>query len=365
VSKAWKSGDFDRKRISGVFHPFTPAHAADSLEQVDLQRLWDGGKRLILLDVDNTLVEWKGENFAPTILEWLERAKTMGFQLCILSNTRRVERLGRITQLLGVETVRGRFKPSRAMYRLALLKFHRKPAEAIMIGDQMMTDILGANRAGIDAIWVRKMAQKEFGPTRINRFMEGLLTGPIYKSLVTPIDEHEDTPVVESAKPLAEKTVFHQFVKFAIVGATSFVVDFAITYFLMKVLHVGGVLLSDRVGETLRTAAPSLFSFAKDNLGAAAPVLGFAASLFAMLNSFVWNRLWTFEVRGKEERLKQMRRFYAVSLVGLVINNVVFTILFNIIPGHRTLSMFVGRAMGAMVAAVWNFLGSRHYAFKK
>lgn len=364
MSKAWKSGDFDRTRISGVFHPFTPAHAADSLEQVDLQRLWDKGKRLILLDVDNTLVEWKGENFAPTILEWLAKARALGFDLCILSNTRRVERLGRITQLLNIETVRGRFKPSRAMYRLALIKFKRKPEETIMIGDQMMTDILGANRAGIDAIWVRKMASKEFGPTRINRFVEGLLTGPIYKSLVTPLDEHAAPD--EDAKPLAEKTVFHQFVKFAVVGATSFIVDFAITYFLMKVAHVGGgELLSDVVGGSLRHSMPSLFQFAKDNLGAAAPVLGFVASLFAMLNSFVWNRLWTFEVRGKEERMKQMRRFYAVSLIGLLINNSVFTVMINVIPGHRTMSMFLGRALGAVVAAVWNFLGSRHYAFKQ
>ncbi|AIE84421.1 YqeG family HAD IIIA-type phosphatase [Fimbriimonas ginsengisoli] len=359
----WQSGDFDRERISDFFHPFTPAHAADSLEQVDLQRLWDRGKRLILLDVDNTLVEWKGENFAPAVVEWLEKAKGMGFTLCILSNTRRVERLMRITQLLGVETVRGRFKPSRAMYRLALIKFHKKPEEAIMIGDQMMTDILGANRAGIDAIWVRKMASKEFGPTRINRFIEGLLTGPIYKSLITPLDEHGNA--AEVTKPLRERSVYHQFVKFAIVGATSFAVDLAIKFFLIRYVHAGNQLLSEQVGHTLRTDFPGLFSFARDDQGAAAPILGFIASLFAMFNSFVWNRLWTFEVRGKEERLKQMKRFYAVSLVGLVINNVVFTLFFNIIPGHRGVSLAVANALGAVVAAAWNFYGSRRYAFKQ
>lgn len=358
MAGTWRSGDFDREQISEIFHPFTPAHAADSLEQVDLHKLWNRGKRLILLDVDNTLVVWKGEDFAPTIIAWLEAAKAMGFQLCILSNTRRVERLMRITKLLGIETVRGRFKPSRAMYRLALIKFQRKPEEAIMIGDQMMTDILGANRAGIDAIWVRKMAAKEFGPTRINRFIEGLLTGPIYRALVVPIDRQPGDPAEEAAKPLAEKTIVQQFIQFGIVGATSFVVDYVVTWVLMH-------WFSGPIGSSLRTSMPALFKFAKDNQGAALPILGTIASLFAMYNSFIWNRKWTFQVKGKERRMREMRRFFAVSFGGLFINNTVATMMYNVVPTHHSISLLIGKATGALVAAVWNFAGSRLYAFKK
>jgi len=356
----WRSGDFDRSRISGVFHPFTPAHAAESLEQVNLQHLWDRGKRLILLDVDNTLVEWKGENFSPTIIEWLEKAKAIGFKLCILSNTRRVERLYRITKLLGIETVRGRFKPSRAMYRLALIKFQVKAHEAIMIGDQMMTDILGANRAGIDAIWVRKMAAKEFGGTRVNRFIEKLLTSVVYEALITPIDKSPGTPEEEAAKPLREKTVVQQFIQFGIVGATSFAVDFAITWMLMHLVPFKGGLLSDWLGHILRTDWPQFFSFADTDPGAALPILGTIASLFAMYNSFIWNRKWTFEVKGKERKAREMRRFFIVSFGGLFINNTVATLMFKAVP-----SVLIGKAVGAIVAAAWNFAGSRFYAFKK
>lgn len=355
---SWRSGDFDRSQISGIWHPFTPAHAKDSLEEVDLRSLYNRGKRLILLDVDNTLVKWKTEDFAPTVISWLEEAKSMGFDLCILSNTRRVERLMRITKRLGIETVRGRFKPSRAMYRLALIKFNRKPEEAIMIGDQMMTDILGANRAGIDAIWVRKMEGKEFTGTRVNRFIEGLLTGPVYKALVNPIDQKPGTAAEEAAKPLGEKTIVQQFIQFAIVGATSFVVDFGVTWILMH-------FIGDSVGSGLRHALPWLDKVAVSDQAAALPVLGTVASLFAMYNSFVWNRKWTFQVKGKEQRAREMRRFFLVSFGGQFINNGVASLVFNAIHGRIALPLLIAKGMGAAVAAIWNFLGSRFYAFKR
>jgi len=362
---SWRSGEFDRELIPRVWHAFTPAHAAESLTQIDLQSLWNRGKRLLLLDVDNTLVEWKQENFSPQVIDWIKRAQSMGFEICIISNTRRILRLARISEMLGVETVRGRFKPSRAMYRLALIKFKRKPEEAIMVGDQMMTDILGANRAGIEAIWVRKMDGPEFRGTKINRFVEGLLTSAVYKALVTPIDETPDGKGAERAKPLADRTIVHQLLKFAVVGGTSFVIDFSISYFLMKVIHSNGQLISIQLGNYLRSSFPDLFRFATDAQGAAAPIMGAVAALIAMGNSFIWNRSWTFEVRGKEERMAQLRRFYFISIIGNLINVGLFTLVYNYLPGSRTLRFVLGKVFGAGVAAVWNFLGSRLYAFRK
>ncbi|MGV3615598.1 MAG: YqeG family HAD IIIA-type phosphatase [Fimbriimonas sp.] len=361
----WKSGSFDRARLHPVYHPFAPAHAADSLQAIDLDELWAGGKRLLLLDVDNTLVEWKAENFSAPVLAWIERAKGMGFEICIISNTRRVTRLQRLSQLLGVETVRGRFKPSRAMYRLALDKFSRKPHEAIMVGDQMMTDILGANRSGIDAIWVRKMEGPEFKGTRINRFVEGLLTGPIYKSLVTPIDEQPDAPEVEAQKPLADRAIVHQLVKFAIVGGSSFLIDSAVKMTLLYWIPAGQDNLGGEVGRWLIREAPGLFSFAKDPHEASYPFASVVAAGVAMINSFIWNRAWTFQIRGKEERAAQMRRFVVVSLIGSGIN-IVFGSLFNVlIPGESKRSAMIATVLAAIVAAVWNFLAQRLFAFRQ
>jgi len=358
----WQTGEFDRAKISSVFHPFLPAHAAKSLHDVDLAKLWARGKRLILVDVDHTLVKWRQEEFSPEVLGWLAQAKQMGFELCIISNTKRVERLGRLSEKLDIPTVRGRFKPSRAMFRLALAKFKRKAAEAIMIGDQIFTDVLGANRAGIDAIWVQKMEGPEFRGTAINRFMERLLTGSLYRALVVT----ESHPPAIPGHPIpAERTVVQQGVRFLIVGGTSFVIDTGLTFVFMRIVHVDGRELGSVFGEWLMKNAPTLFGHVETPDKAAAYILGGLASFFAMFNSFVWNRLWTFEAQGQDRRSRQMIRFYTVSVLGALLNANIFGQMYEVIPAHPAQSILLAKVVSAAVVAVWNFLGMRYFVFPK
>ena len=355
----WRTGKFDRGRIPVIWHPFTPAHAINNLYEIDLHQLWEQGKRLLLIDVDNTLVQWKQENFSEPVLTWIARAKELGFDICLISNTNRVDRLTRMRELLGVETVRGRFKPSRAMFRLAMIKFKRKPHEAIMIGDQLMTDILGANRAGIEAIWVRKMEGVEFGPTSINRKMERFFQGFIYKALIAPIDEEEDPASIELQKPVEDRAIVHQIIKFVLVGGTSFAIDLLITLTLMQWVPWGGESLSVVAGHWLRETMPGLFSFAARDQQAFFPIAATCAAAVAIYNSFVWNRLWTFGITGKHERFRQFRRFVLISVIGLAMNVGLSTLFF--VAFHST---FIAKVLAAGLVAVWNFLGQRLYAFR-
>ncbi len=360
--RTWRSGQFERERLSGLFRPFAPAHAAESLESIDLERLWASGKRLILLDVDNTLVAWKKEEFSGAVLDWIERAKAMGFQICIISNTRRVERLARIGEKLGVETVRGRFKPSRTMYRLALIKFHRRPEEAVMIGDQLMTDVLGANRAGIDAIWVRRMAAREFGPTEINRFVERLLTSAIYKALIL---QEDATARKLGAERGGKATVIEQIVRFLIVGGFSFIIDLGLTFLFMRGIHLGGREMGQVFAQWLQQTAPSLFGGFLTPDKASAGILGGCASLVAMLNSYIWNRSWTFEAHGKDRRSAQIVRFFTVSISGAMLNAALFGALSGIMPGSQNTRIVGAKVVAAGIVAVWNFLGQRYFAFRE
>ncbi|MBN9503172.1 MAG: hypothetical protein BGO01_17340 [Armatimonadetes bacterium 55-13] len=362
--KGFRTGSFDRGRVSGVLHPFVPAHAANSLLDVDLDEMWSRGKRLILLDVDHTIIQWGSEDFPEGVVEWVQRAKAIGFELCILSNTRKRERLGRLSAKLGIETVRGKFKPSRAMFRLALIKFKRKEEEAIMIGDQIFTDILGANRCGIEAIWVRKMEGREFAGTKINRFAERLLRSSIYRALVTPVDEQPDEAEIEGKRPPSDTTLFRQIVKFCIVGGTSFIIDAGLSMIFLRVLPWGDRLLSEALGGWLQGSFPALFGWAKNHYTAAVPVLGGLASIIAMFNSFLLNRRWTFRVKGKEERMAQLRRFYLISIIGAVLNTLITSALSNVIPAHPNQSLMIGKVVAAAVVAVWNFTGQRLYAFR-
>jgi putative flippase GtrA len=87
------------------------------------------------------------------------------------------------------------------------------------------------------------------------------------------------------------------------------------------------------------------------------------ASLVAMLNSFIWNRAWTFEAKGKDRKSAQVLRFYMVSITGAVLNAGLYGFFFSAFYtfNRRILMAKVG---AAAIVAVWNFFGQRYFAFK-
>jgi uncharacterized protein len=356
---SFRTGTFDRDS-TGPLRPFCPARSVVSLPEVSLDELQAQGKKLILLDVDHTLVEWKQEDFSPKVVNWLEEAKAKGFHLCILSNTRHVERLARVSEKLGVETLRGKFKPSTEMYKMALSKFECQADEAIMIGDQIMTDILGANRTGIDAIWVRKMHGPEFVGTKFNRVIEKIITSFLYRSLVTDPSER-DTSV---AKPFFERAIVRQFAKFLCVGAISFIIDYSIRHMLLFVLKTDQGLLSEVYGARLQENFPALFGGFKSPGKAFFPIAAVCASFVATFNSFLLNRAFTFRIRDSKDAGKQAAKVYVVAYVGLAINAIIGTFFNNILPHHPARSAFLATVIGAACAAIWNFVGQRNFAFK-
>jgi hypothetical protein len=81
------------------------------------------------------------------------------------------------------------------MYHQALKQFRLQPQQAVMIGDQLFTDILGANRAGIEAIWVKPMSSRDFIGTKVSRFGERMLRPMLFRSMQTEaMEEVEGLP---------------------------------------------------------------------------------------------------------------------------------------------------------------------------
>ena len=358
----FRAGKFERERVPGWARGFCPAHSSLSLLDVDLKGLAQSGKKLILLDVDNTLLPWKGEAIPQSSSDWIAAARQNGLELCILSNTRHPARLDRIAKKLGVHYLQGKFKPSTAMYRQALKQFGVQPQQAVMIGDQLFTDILGANRAGIEAIWVRPMTAHDFVGTKISRFGERLVRGTLYRTLQnSDAEEAVDLPpggagVVE----LLKKPVVRQFIKFCIVGGSSTVIDVGLHGLLLFTPNFG-----DSLGRWLIETFPFAFGGAKQAIDAAVPVLKVFSASIAILNSFYWNRRWTFNIRGKEERLAQLHRFVTVAVIGLILNTIIVTALYNIVPGHPKRSWAIASAIATVVVAFWNFSGQKLWTFRK
>lgn len=146
-----------------------------SVAEVEPARLREAGVEAILLDLDNTLVTWKGTEIPDTTREWVRRCQEAGLKLCLVSNTRNVPRLQRLCEELRVPYVRARMKPSRQGFQKALELLQTTPDRAVMIGDQLFTDIWGANRMGMRSIWVERIHPREFVGTRLSRLVERIL----------------------------------------------------------------------------------------------------------------------------------------------------------------------------------------------
>jgi len=174
-----------------VLESFCPDQIATRLEDIDQQALLDRGIKALLIDVDNTLVNWRDDQIPPERHRWVEQAKDR-FALCLLSNTITVQRVEQLGQRLGLPAV-GRWgwgrKPFSSGYQEALKLINAQPAEAAMIGDQLLTDILGANRLGMYTIMVDSLSDSEFFITRINRWIEALIRGRLVRQGRWPMAE--------------------------------------------------------------------------------------------------------------------------------------------------------------------------------
>jgi len=160
-----------------LLESFCPDQVATRLEDIDQQALLDRGLKALLIDVDNTLVNWRDDEIPSERRRWLEVAEEH-FALCLLSNTITVQRVEQLGQRLGLPAV-GRWgwgrKPFSGGYRQALQLIGAGATETAMIGDQLLTDILGANRLRMYTIMVHTLSDSEFFVTRINRWIEALI----------------------------------------------------------------------------------------------------------------------------------------------------------------------------------------------
>ncbi len=156
-----------------MFRNLYPDNTAASAYDIDYKSLYESGKRGILFDIDNTLVEHGADSD-----ERSERLFTMlhemGFKTCIISNNREA-RVKRFNKNIGTLYVFKAGKPSKKGYLKGIEMMGIRPDQAIFIGDQLFTDIYGANKAGIDNICVKPIAKHEEPQIILKRKLEWII----------------------------------------------------------------------------------------------------------------------------------------------------------------------------------------------
>lgn len=133
-----------------------PCETAGSLEAIDYARLYAAGKRAILFDLDNTLGKRRSNELAPRVERLLGALARMGFRVGILTNRRWVRNDPVIEALSAAYPLRHRAgKPGKKGFLDLLTELDVPPERAVMIGDRILTDIIGANRLGIYSIRIQ------------------------------------------------------------------------------------------------------------------------------------------------------------------------------------------------------------------
>ena len=141
---------------------FLPKIIAPKLTDLSPELLRARKIRLLMLDFDNTIVPYTTNVPTPEMTAWLDDMNNLeDIQLCIVSNSHK-DRVSRFCKERGLACITYARKPSGKGIRECLRKFGIPASEAALVGDQIYTDVLGANCAGVTSILVSAIDNHNF-----------------------------------------------------------------------------------------------------------------------------------------------------------------------------------------------------------
>lgn len=142
-----------------MFKKLYPTKYLDSSYSIDYEQLYRSGIRGLIYDIDNTLVE-HGMPATERAIKLFEQLRSIGFDTCLISNNKE-PRVKPFADAVGSKYVYDAHKPSRKNYIRAMELMGTDTDNTYFIGDQIFTDVYGANRAGIPSILVKPIHPKE------------------------------------------------------------------------------------------------------------------------------------------------------------------------------------------------------------
>ncbi len=169
---------------------FVPDMYEQSIYKINYKKLKERGIKCILFDLDNTMASYKEDKPSKKLKEHFAYL-TDEFKVIIISNSPK-ERVRAFKEGLNVDAAHSAKKPLKTKYKkiLALNKFKRE--QIACVGDQIMTDIIGANRMGMVSILVNSMGSEEPATTKVNRFWENIILKKLQKKGILHKGEYYD-----------------------------------------------------------------------------------------------------------------------------------------------------------------------------
>ena len=152
---------------------FKPTYVFNDITEITADFLHKKHIKGLLLDLDNTLTTHNNPVPPQTSLDWLDKMRKAGIKLMIVSNNS-AERVTPFARALGLDFVPKGKKPLTTGYRKAQKRLGLDKKNVATVGDQIFTDVLGSNLAGIRSLFVFPIELETSLPFRFKRFCERL-----------------------------------------------------------------------------------------------------------------------------------------------------------------------------------------------
>ena len=141
---------------------------------IEVEFLQKNNIKALVLDVDNTLIDFE-RNLLEGLEEWHNKMKENNIKCMILSNSNKKDKVEKVANTFCIPYILFAKKPLKSGF-LKAKKMLDLPEENIaVVGDQIFTDVMGANRCNMFSILVHPIAKKDYLVTRIKRPIENLI----------------------------------------------------------------------------------------------------------------------------------------------------------------------------------------------
>lgn len=150
---------------------FKPTYVFDKVGEITPEFLHKKQIKGLLLDLDNTLTTHNNPVPPQSSLDWLDKMRSAGIKLMIVSNNH-APRVTPFAEQLGLEFVSEGKKPLTFGYTRAIKRLGLEKRNVAAVGDQIFTDVLGSNLKGIRSIFVFPIEPETSLPFRFKRAIE-------------------------------------------------------------------------------------------------------------------------------------------------------------------------------------------------
>ena len=148
-----------------------PNYYLKNITKIDIELLKENDIQGLILDVDNTLIDYD-RKIIEGLENWHETIKKNNIKICIVSNSNKKDKVKLIAEKLEAPYIYFATKPLKRGFKKASKILGLNHKNIAVVGDQIFTDVLGANRCKMLSILVEPISEKDMIVTVIKRPIE-------------------------------------------------------------------------------------------------------------------------------------------------------------------------------------------------